>query len=161
MDTFQLEDEAQTIEFGNALGQLLKPNDVVLLDGDLGAGKTTLTKGIAQALGIKRYIKSPTYTIIHEYNDGKMPLFHMDAYRLEDGGAEDLGFEDYFNGDGITVVEWSEYIQDFLPDEFLTVHLERNHDNTKRFATVEPHGEHYNQISSELEHKLSGRRSNF
>ncbi|WWY82182.1 tRNA (adenosine(37)-N6)-threonylcarbamoyltransferase complex ATPase subunit type 1 TsaE [Pediococcus pentosaceus] len=157
METYQLNDEAETIKFGKIIGELLEANDVVLLDGDLGAGKTTLTKGIAQALGIRRYVKSPTYTIVHEYHDGNMPLFHIDAYRLEEDGAGDIGIDEYFESDGVTVVEWSQYIKSYLPDQFLGVILDRNHDNTKRFLTLEPNGGHYQKIEEAIEENINGR----
>ena len=156
METYQLNDEAQTIELGRKIGKLLKPNSVILLDGDLGAGKTTLTKGIAKSMGIERYVKSPTYTIVHEYHDGEMPLYHIDAYRLEDGGSDDIGFEEYFNNDGVTVIEWSQYIEEFLPDEYLRVILDRNSDNTKRLATIEAQGDQYQDIAKQLRDELNG-----
>jgi tRNA threonylcarbamoyladenosine biosynthesis protein TsaE len=157
MQTYQLRDEAATIAMGKAIGKLLQPNDVLILDGDLGAGKTTLTKGIAQALGIRRYVKSPTYTIVHEYRDGDVPLFHIDAYRLEDGSADDIGLDEYFGGDGVTVVEWPQFIQGYLPAEYLKIALDRNHDNSQRFLTLEPNGEHYQNIEVTIEEQMNGR----
>ena len=99
----------QTMAIGEKLAAYLAPQDLILLDGDLGAGKTTFTKGLAKGLGITRPIKSPTFTIIREYQDGRIPLYHMDVYRLEEGGGDDLGLEEYFNGDGVNVVEWSKF----------------------------------------------------
>lgn len=157
METYQLRNEEETIDFGKKIGGLLTSNDVLILDGDLGVGKTTLTKGIAQALGIKRYVKSPTYTIVHEYRDGKIPLFHIDAYRLEEGGADDIGFDEYFEGDGVTVVEWPQYIEDYLPSEYLKIALDRNSDNTQRFLTIEPNGRHYEEIGLAIEDEINGR----
>jgi tRNA threonylcarbamoyladenosine biosynthesis protein TsaE len=157
MQTYQLSNEEETIKFGKKIGELLQPNDVLLLDGDLGAGKTTLTKGIAQALGIKRYVKSPTYTIVHEYRDGDVTLFHIDAYRLEEDGAGDIGIDEYFESDGVTVVEWPQYIEEYLPDQFLRIILDRNSDNTKRFLTLEPNGEHYQKIEETIEEEINGR----
>lgn len=157
MQTYQLRNEEMTIEFGKMIGKLLHPNDVVVLDGDLGAGKTTLTKGIAQALGIKRYVKSPTYTIIHEYHDGRMPLYHIDAYRLEDGNADDIGLEEYFESDGVTIIEWAQFIKEYLPEEYLKIGLDRNHDNTQRFLTIEPNGERYQQFEKFLEDEINGQ----
>src|SRR6185312_15215479 len=90
----------ETHTFAKELGSLLKKEDVILLEGDLGAGKTTFTKGLAAGLGIKRNVNSPTFTIIKEYM-GRLPLYHMDVYRVEDA-FEDLGFDDYFYGDGVT-----------------------------------------------------------
>ena len=106
-----------TIELGQRLAPFLQAGDVLVLNGDLGAGKTTFTKGLATGLGINQMIKSPTFTIIREYQSGRLPLYHMDIYRLEDGGAEDLGLEEYFDGDGISVVEWAQFVADGLPPE--------------------------------------------
>ena len=98
----------------------------MVLEGDLGAGKTTLTKGIALGLGIDRVIKSPTYTLIREYRKGRLPLFHMDMYRIEEsGGASEVGLEEYFYAGGVCVVEWAQYIEDELPQAFLTVQIDR------------------------------------
>lgn len=98
---------------------------VILLDGDLGAGKTTFTKGIAQALEITEKIKSPTYTIVKEYYSGSKDLYHFDAYRLEDTPEFDLGFDEYFEKEGIIVIEWSQFIQNELPDKFINVKIKR------------------------------------
>lgn len=94
-----------------------------MLDGDLGAGKTTFTKGLALGLGIKKNVKSPTFTIVREYHEGRLPLYHMDVYRLEDASADDIGLDEYFNGDGVSVVEWSQFIDDELPNEYLIIHI--------------------------------------
>src|SRR5699024_9340822 len=94
--------EVETMKLAAKLASLLKPGDVITLEGDLGAGKTTFTKGIAHGLGVKRVVNSPTFTIIKEYS-GELPLYHMDVYRLENSD-EDIGFTDYFQADGISVV---------------------------------------------------------
>lgn len=112
------------------IGQLLAidafPKSLIVLSGDLGAGKTTFTKGIAVGLGIQKVIKSPTYTLIREYIEGQIPLYHMDMYRIEEsGGASELGLEEYIEGDGVTVVEWANFIEEQLPEERLVVSIER------------------------------------
>ncbi|WP_225049179.1 tRNA (adenosine(37)-N6)-threonylcarbamoyltransferase complex ATPase subunit type 1 TsaE [Lacticaseibacillus kribbianus] len=112
-----------------ALADQLRAGDVLLLDGDLGAGKTSFTKGLAAGLGIADYIKSPTFTIIREYQDGRLPLYHMDIYRLEDGGAGDLGLEEYFEGDGVSVVEWPEFLGSAMPEEYLMIHFHKDPQN--------------------------------
>ncbi|WP_093045452.1 tRNA (adenosine(37)-N6)-threonylcarbamoyltransferase complex ATPase subunit type 1 TsaE [Thalassobacillus cyri] len=109
--------EEQTMELARKLGERLQAGDVLTLEGDLGAGKTTFTKGLGQGLGVKRTINSPTFTIVKEY-EGRIPLYHIDAYRLEDS-EEDIGFEEYFQGDGVTVVEWAQFIQEYLPERRL------------------------------------------
>ncbi|MDN5574402.1 MAG: tRNA (adenosine(37)-N6)-threonylcarbamoyltransferase complex ATPase subunit type 1 TsaE [Pediococcus sp.] len=148
-------DAEQTEKIGAQLAPILEPNDVLLLDGDLGAGKTTFTKGLAKGLGIKRYVKSPTFTIIHEYHEGRMPLYHMDVYRLEDGGGDDLGWDEYFFGGGVSVIEWSQYIRDYLPDDYLKLKIARNDDDDdQRILTFEPQGQHYEELVAQLKEVL-------
>ena len=100
MKQFTFNTPEQTKELGQIIASGLRAGDVLVLNGDLGAGKTTFTKGLAKGLGIDEVIKSPTFTIIREYQGGRLPLYHMDVYRLENGGAEDLGLDEYFDGDG-------------------------------------------------------------
>ena len=146
MESLTLTNRDATIALGKKIGQQLVAGDVLVLDGDLGAGKTTFTKGLAAGLEIPDIIKSPTITIIHEYQDGRLPLYHMDAYRLENGGAEDLGLEEYFDGDGVSVVEWAEFVEDELPADFLAIHFKRTDDDNTRVLEFEPHGQHFDQI---------------
>lgn len=138
---------SETTDFAKRLAKLLNPKDVIALEGDLGAGKTTFTKGLAEGLGITKTVNSPTFTIIKEYQ-GSMPLYHMDVYRVEDS-YEDLGFDEYFDGDGVTVVEWAHLIEDQLPNELLTIQLKHGKDET-RTITLEPKGLRYEQICKEL-----------
>ncbi|MDY5628073.1 tRNA (adenosine(37)-N6)-threonylcarbamoyltransferase complex ATPase subunit type 1 TsaE [Limosilactobacillus coleohominis] len=150
MKQLTLNNSNETIALGKRMAADLRPGDVVVLNGDLGAGKTTFTKGIAKGLGIKEIIKSPTFTIIHEYQDGRIPLYHMDAYRLENGGAEDLGLDEYFDGDGVSVVEWAQFAEDELPDEFLAITFKRTDDENKRILTFDPRGQHFQQMVDQL-----------
>ncbi|PLR82245.1 MULTISPECIES: tRNA (adenosine(37)-N6)-threonylcarbamoyltransferase complex ATPase subunit type 1 TsaE [Bacillus] len=136
-----------TAEFSKQLGGLLQPGDVIALEGDLGAGKTTFTKGLASGLGITRTVNSPTFTIIKEYQ-GRIPLYHMDVYRVENE-FEDLGFDEYFEGDGVTVVEWAHLIRDQLPEEMLTIFLYHVGNNERRIV-LEPKGQHYEEICKEI-----------
>jgi tRNA threonylcarbamoyladenosine biosynthesis protein TsaE len=136
-----------TMNFSKRLAGLLKPGDVLALEGDLGAGKTTFTKGLAIGLEIKRNVNSPTFTIIKEYQ-GKMPLYHMDVYRVKDS-FEDLGFEEYFEGDGVTVVEWAHLIEEQLPDELLKISLKLS-ENGSRKITLEPKGKRYEELCKEF-----------
>ena len=120
-----IKSEDEVRDFGTTLGTQLEPNAVLALIGDLGTGKTTLTKYIAEGLGIKERIVSPTFTIVHEYRSGRLPLFHFDVYRLE--SAEDLfeiGAEEYFYAGGVSVVEWADQVAEILPDETLCIFLE-------------------------------------
>jgi len=105
----------ETAEFGRRLGAVLRPNDVIALTGQLGAGKTTLIQGIAAGLGVKDYVTSPTFIIINEY-EGRLPLYHIDLYRLDEGLAvADLGIEEYFARGGVCVIEWAERLGGLLP----------------------------------------------
>lgn len=150
MKQLTLNNSNETISLGERLASNLRAGDVVVLNGDLGAGKTTFTKGIAKGLGIKEIIKSPTFTIIHEYQDGRLPLYHMDAYRLENGGAEDLGLDEYFDGDGVSVVEWAQFAEDELPDEFLAITFKRTDNENKRVLTFDPRGQHFQKMVDQL-----------
>jgi tRNA threonylcarbamoyladenosine biosynthesis protein TsaE len=129
------------------LATLLDSGDVITLEGDLGAGKTTFTKGLAKGLHINRTVNSPTFTIIKEYN-GRLPLYHMDVYRVKDS-FEDLGFEEYFEGNGVCVVEWAHLIQDQLPENYLKISLLYEQDNARKII-FEPNGARYMQICKEL-----------
>lgn len=137
----------ETMNFAKQLAKLLKPGDVITLEGDLGAGKTTFTKGLAKGLEIRKTVNSPTFTIIKEYS-GTMPLYHMDVYRLEDS-YEDLGFDEYFEGNGVTVIEWAHIIDEQLPDELLSIQL-RHGENDSRMMMIKPKGERYEQLCKEL-----------
>lgn len=137
----------ETREFSKRLADFLQPGDVIALEGDLGAGKTTFTKGLAEGLEIKKNVNSPTFTIIKEYH-GRLPLYHMDVYRVEDS-YEDLGFDDYFEGSGVTVVEWAHLIQEQLPSEILTVFLYRAENDCRRIV-LEPKGKRYEDLCKEI-----------
>ena len=113
----------ETLELGFKIGKVLTPGDIVALNGDLGAGKTSISKGIARALGIKDVITSPTYTIVSEY-EGNIPLYHMDMYRID--GIEEfelLGVDELLFGQGVSLIEWSERIAEYLPDDCKTLNI--------------------------------------
>lgn len=119
-----IKDEAATREYGHSLAKELKAGQVVALTGDLGAGKTTLTKAIAEGLNIDEPISSPTFAIIKEYKSGDLPLYHFDVYRLEDPEEMyNLGYEDYFYGDGVCVVEWADKVESLLPKDTIRIHI--------------------------------------
>ncbi|WP_077296856.1 tRNA (adenosine(37)-N6)-threonylcarbamoyltransferase complex ATPase subunit type 1 TsaE [Virgibacillus pantothenticus] len=139
--------EETTIHLGENLAMLLNPGDVVTLEGDLGTGKTTFTKGIAAGLGVKRNVSSPTFTIIKEY-EGEIPFYHMDVYRLENS-EEDIGFDEYFNGEGITVVEWPQFIGSFLPEKYLEVKLTAIDEKSRKITFI-PHGSHFEWVVKQL-----------
>lgn len=138
IQVFRTRSEEETYDLGKKLSKELKPGDTISLEGDLGAGKTALTKGIAAGLGIEAYITSPTFTLVNTYK-GKMILNHFDVYRIDD--FEELlaiGWEDYFTGEEINVVEWGDKIQDILPSNTLRIRLERDGDDPdSRFISIE------------------------
>ena len=144
MEKLYAHDERETKDIAAKLAKWLEPGDLILLEGDLGAGKTTFTKGLATGLGIKRVIKSPTYTIIREYLDGRLPLYHMDVYRLEETGGMDLGLEEYFEGEGVSIVEWAKFIPEDLPTEYLQIKLQpAGEDLMERTILFNPIGQRY------------------
>lgn len=143
--TTKSEEETKTI--AAKLSRLLNPGDVILLEGDLGAGKTTFTKGIAVGLDVKRIVTSPTFTIIKEY-EGRMPLYHMDAYRLE-GSDEDIGFEEYFSGDGLSVVEWAKYITDYVPQAVLEITI-KHIDASTREIIFNPKNAYFEKVVNKI-----------
>ncbi|GFZ27156.1 tRNA threonylcarbamoyladenosine biosynthesis protein TsaE [Lactobacillus corticis] len=131
-------------QLGAALAETAQGHDVLLLKGDLGAGKTTMTQGLGRQLGIRRPIKSPTFTLVREYREGRLPLFHMDFYRLESADLASIDLNEYLNEAGIVVIEWPDKIAEFLPREYLGLTLTRVDDSwesTKRVVEFEPHGE--------------------
>lgn len=120
-----IRNQQETVEFGMKLAEELKPQDVIALVGDLGTGKTTLTKAIAKGLGIDEPITSPTFTIVKEYDSGRLPLYHFDVYRLEDGAdAFEIGLEEYFYGKGVCIIEWADIIADVLPEHTKCIFIE-------------------------------------
>ncbi|GAE37270.1 tRNA (adenosine(37)-N6)-threonylcarbamoyltransferase complex ATPase subunit type 1 TsaE [Halalkalibacter akibai] len=119
--SLRTESPEETMKLASALAGLVQKGDVITLEGDLGAGKTSFTKGFAQGLGVKRVVNSPTFTIIKEYK-GRIPLYHMDVYRMEDED-EELGLEEYFYGEGVSVVEWPSMIASQLPEDRLVISL--------------------------------------
>lgn len=138
--------EEETIELAQNIESEKFPNMVICLRGDLGSGKTVFTKGIAQALEVKEEVTSPTFNIIKEYLSGEMPLYHMDVYRLE-GKVENLGIDEYFNKKGITVIEWADMIEDYLPDKRLDIKIKSSsEDENKRIITITPHGKKYEDL---------------
>lgn len=139
-----------TEEFGEKLGSLLQGGDILSLNGDLGAGKTTLTKSIGKGLGVEDYITSPTFALINEY-EGRFRVYHFDVYRLDDvESLYDLGFEDYFYSDGVTIVEWGDRIKEFLPDNTINIEIEKGEDLEERILTISGEGERFELIVKEL-----------
>lgn len=126
----------ETEKFGLALGSKLKGSDVICLNGDLGAGKTTLTKSIGKGMGIDDYITSPTFNIINEYYSD-LNLYHFDTYRLENiDDVEYLGFDEYFYSDGVCIIEWADRIKEFLPDQYLELNIKKIDDDKREIELI-------------------------
>lgn len=140
---FRTRSAEETVDLGRKIGKMLSGGEIIAMQGTLAAGKTTITKGIAQSLGIRETITSPTFCLISEYA-GRLPLYHMDVYRLS--GGEDfinLGVEDFMYGDGVSIIEWSEKVMDELPESAITLRIEAAEGPDERRITIEnwPHGE--------------------
>ena len=124
IETFSPE---ETHALGKKIGQQAKPGDVCTLVGDLGVGKTVLTQGIAEGLGITEPINSPTFTIVQVYEDGRLPFYHFDVYRIGDiEEMDEIGYEDYFYGDGLTMIEWANLIEEILPNKRKEITIEKD-----------------------------------
>ncbi|SHK62514.1 tRNA (adenosine(37)-N6)-threonylcarbamoyltransferase complex ATPase subunit type 1 TsaE [Tepidibacter formicigenes] len=148
MEKIYLKDEKETRGIGYRLGKLLNKGNVVCLIGDLGAGKTTITKSIANALDVHDYITSPTFTIVNEY-EGRLPLYHFDVYRISSSEEMyEIGFEEYIYGQGVCIIEWANLIEDILPDNYLKVEL--NYKEEGREMILTPFGSEYEKIVEEL-----------
>ena len=117
---------------------------VICLNGELGSGKTVFTKAFANSLGINELVTSPTFNIIKEYKDGELPLYHMDVYRIEDK-AKELGLEEYFDGDGVTIVEWADMIEEYLPKKRLDIFIKVTGEDSRTFV-LKPYGKEYEDI---------------
>lgn len=137
----------ETREWARRLAERARAGDVIALEGDLGAGKTTFAQGLAQGLGAPGVVNSPTFTIVKEY-PGRVPLYHMDAYRIEDE-FEELGLEEYFYGDGVTVVEWASRVPSLLPENLLTIRVNRLSED-ERELVFQPRGERFERLCEEL-----------
>ncbi|WP_411842601.1 tRNA (adenosine(37)-N6)-threonylcarbamoyltransferase complex ATPase subunit type 1 TsaE [Salinicoccus sp. HZC-1] len=142
----------ETRQLAESLAGVITSGTVILLEGNLGAGKTTFTQFIGTALGVKRRMSSPTFNIIKSYN-AEYVIHHMDCYRLEHS-EEDLGFDEYFNGEDISIVEWPQYIEDFLPEEYLSIAIENKFDDTRLF-TLKSNGDKYVTILEALENVIT------
>ena len=135
-ETIILHNEQETIEYGKKLGQQAAPGQILALTGDLGAGKTTLTKSIAAGLGISEMITSPTFTIVKEYHSGRLPLYHFDVYRIGDiDEMYELGYEEYFFGSGLCVVEWADLIEELIPEEAMWISIAYGEREEERICT--------------------------
>lgn len=129
---FESNSAEDTFAFGQKLGREAVPGEIICLDGDLGVGKTVFTQGFAAGLGIDDYVNSPTFNIVKEYEGGHLPLYHFDVYRIGDPSEmEEIGYEDYFYGQGVSIIEWPGQIEELLPKEARWVRIRK--DLTKGF----------------------------
>ena len=145
-----LKDLEETRKFGIALGKILKPEDVLCLNGDLGSGKTTLTKSIGLGLDVEDYITSPTFALINEY-EGRYPVYHFDTYRLEAiEEVDDLGFDEYIYGKGVSIIEWADRIEKALPREKIIIDIEKGKSEEERILNISGYGKRYKEIIEEL-----------
>mgnify|MGYP000449737465 FL=1 len=119
--------EKDTFELGKKIGREAAPGDVYTLVGDLGVGKTVFTKGVAAGLGILEPVSSPTFTIVQVYEEGRLPLYHFDVYRIGDiEEMEEIGFEDYIYGEGVSLIEWANLIEELLPERYTQITIEKD-----------------------------------
>lgn len=145
--TIMLNSPEETESFAARLAELLDPRDLITLEGDLGAGKTTFTKGLAKGLGIQRMVNSPTFTILKQYS-GRLELNHFDVYRLENSD-EDIGFDEFFSSEAVSVIEWATFIEEYLPKERLEIILNRQSELGRKI-TLHPIGRRYEKLCREL-----------
>lgn len=138
------DDESETIALAENIESEHFPGMLICLNGELGSGKTVFTKAFASALGIEDDVTSPTFNIIKEYSNGELPLYHMDVYRLE-GKVDELGLDEYFDGDGVTIIEWADMIEDYLPKERLDINIKITGEDS-RVIVLKPHGKVYEDI---------------
>ncbi|SCW66360.1 tRNA threonylcarbamoyladenosine biosynthesis protein TsaE [Ruminococcaceae bacterium YRB3002] len=141
----------QTEEFASRFAALLKAGDIITLDGDLGAGKTCFARGVARGMGSPSHVSSPTFTIVNEYEGGRLPVYHFDTYRL--GGCEDFvmaGLDEYLWKDGVCLIEWSDIIGDIIPGSAVRIRIEGTGD-VRRFVIECPGGEMYNSLTRIIE----------
>ena len=131
----------ETFELGKRLGAEAKPGQVYCLDGDLGVGKTVFTQGFARGLGITGPVNSPTFTIVQQYEEGRLPLYHFDVYRIGDiSEMDEIGYEDCFYGSGVSLVEWSELIEELLPERAVHVTIEKDLERGFDFRRIRVEG---------------------
>ena len=127
----------ETFRLGEELGGKAAAGEIYALSGDLGTGKTVFAQGFAKGLGINEYVNSPTFTILQVYEDGRLPLYHFDVYRIEEPEEmEEIGFEDYFYGDGVTLIEWAELIRELLPENIRRISIEKDLDRGNDYRRI-------------------------
>lgn len=139
----------KTLELGEKIGSLAKSGDIFCLTGDLGTGKTHITKGIAKGLGVKEHITSPTFNIVNEYHSGRHTLYHFDVYRVNDPDEiYAIGFDEYIFSDGISIIEWANYIEELIPDNYVHINITKMPElgENIRKVTIKYYGSRYDYI---------------
>lgn len=135
---FEASDDSQTFELARSLGEKAKSGQVYALCGELGAGKTVFAKGFAAGMGVKERVNSPTYTILHSYLSGRLPFYHFDVYRIEEPEEmEEIGYEDCFYSDGVSLVEWAELVEEILPDDTIFVRIRKEPEKGSEHRRIE------------------------
>lgn len=149
MQEFISYSEEDTINFADKFAENLNKNSVIILSGDLGSGKTKFTEGILKHFGLEDEISSPTFTIVNEYDSGRLKLNHFDVYRVSDPDEiYAIGFDDYIFSDAVSIIEWANYIEEILPKDFLHIYIEKDLEKGEdyRKITITPYGERYDYI---------------
>lgn len=135
---FESNSAEETFAFGKRMGEEAVPGEIICLDGDLGVGKTVFTQGFAAGLGISDYVNSPTFNIVKEYEGGRLPLYHFDVYRIGDPSEmEEIGYEDYFYGEGVAIIEWPGLIEELLPKEARWVRIRKDSERGFDYRRIE------------------------
>ncbi|PHO06836.1 tRNA (adenosine(37)-N6)-threonylcarbamoyltransferase complex ATPase subunit type 1 TsaE [Thermoanaerobacterium thermosaccharolyticum] len=148
--SFKTKSPIETEKIGFKLGNLLKRGSIVLISGELGVGKTVLTKGIAKGMGIDDYVTSPTFMIVNEHL-GDIPLYHFDVYRIDDyTELYDIGYEEYFYGDGVCVIEWPEKIKPLIPEDNIFIRMDMGDTFDERTIEIVSNGEKYDEVVKEM-----------
>ena len=126
-----------TFNLGKKIGQQAKPGQIICLNGDLGVGKTVFTQGLAKGLGIEEPVNSPTFTIVQVYEKGRLPMYHFDVYRIGDiEEMDEIGYEDYFYGEGVCLIEWADLIREILPEQMCRVTIEKDLEKGFDYRTI-------------------------
>lgn len=148
---FEVNSIEETKAIGYNLGKALNSGDIICLTGDLGTGKTHITKGIAEGLEINEPITSPTFTIVNEYHSGRLTLFHFDVYRVNDPDEiYAIGFDDYIFSDGVSIIEWANYIEEILPKDYIHIFIEKDLSKCENYRkiTINTYGEKYDYVKN-------------
>lgn len=141
MIVYESNSKEETYNLGSKMAEDAKPGQVICLTGDLGVGKTVFTQGFAHGLGVTDYVDSPTFTIVKEYHDGRMPFYHFDVYRIGDiSEMDEIGYEEYFFGDGVCLVEWGLLVSEILPEDCIYIEIKKDVEKGFDYRTISVKG---------------------